>query len=302
MDKNYQLFIGSHVSLSAPKFFLGSVQEAISYNANALMVYTGAPQNTIRKPLDQNNINQAHELLKEHNISLDNIVVHAPYIINLCSEKPETRQLAVDFLSKEIDRCEQIGSKILVLHPGSRLNQPLEVGLQQVVDGLNFVLKNKQTNVVICLETMAGKGSEVGRTIDELKFMLENVESKKNIGICLDTCHLNDAGYSIKEFEIFLNEFENKIGLDKVKVIHLNDSKNPLNSHKDRHENLGFGYIDFDSLCYVAWHPKLDGIPKILETPYIVIEETTKKSLPPYKFEIQMIREKKWFDFKKELK
>lgn len=300
MTKKYDLIIGSHVSLSAPNFFLGSVQEALSYEANALMVYTGAPQNTIRKPMDDKNIALAHELLKQNDISQDNIIVHAPYIINLCSENPSTRVLAVDFLKQEIKRCEQIGAKILVLHPGSRLNQPLETGLKQVVDGINFVLDSMTTNVIICLETMAGKGSEVGRSLAELKWMITNINKQDNIGVCIDTCHLNDAGYKMAEFDKFLEAFDAEIGLHKVKVVHLNDSKNPLNARKDRHENIGYGYIGFEPLCYVAWHEKLDGIPKILETPYVTYEDNNnkKKSCPPYKYEIDIIRQKKWFDFR----
>lgn len=301
MSKNYNLFIGSHVSLSAPKYFLGSVEEAISYNANALMVYTGAPQNTIRKPMDLNNIDQAHKLMEKNNIKIENLVVHAPYIINLCSEKAETRQLAVEFLSKEIDRCMQLKSKLLVLHPGSRLSQSVETGLQQVIDGINFVLKDKKTDVIICLETMAGKGSEVGKTLDELKIMIDGIKYPNNIGVCIDTCHLNDGGYDMNKFDEFLNEFDQKIGLHKIKVVHLNDSKNPINSNKDRHENLGYGHIEFKALNHIAWHEKLDNIPKILETPYVVIDKDKKSSLPPYKYEIEIIRSKKWSDYKKEL-
>lgn len=300
MSKNYNLILGCHVSLSAPEFFLGSVKEALSYGANTLMVYTGAPQNTIRKPLDVNNIALAQQLLSKNNISLDTIVVHAPYIINLCSENPSTRTLAVDFLSQEISRCEQIGAKLLVLHPGSRLNQPVEVGLQQVIDGLNYVLDKVDTNVVICLETMAGKGSEVGRNLQELNTIIKNVKKQGNVGICIDTCHLNDAGYDMSQFDSFLEEFDKVIGLNKIKVVHLNDSKNPLNAHKDRHENIGYGYLGFDTLCKVVWHPQLDGIPKILETPYVVEEVNGKKSsYPPYQAEIRMLRNKAWEDFRK---
>lgn len=300
MSKNYNLILGCHVSLSAPEFFLGSVKEALSYGANTLMVYTGAPQNTIRKPLDENNIIQAWKLLDENNISLDTVVVHAPYIINLCSENPDTRKLAVDFLSQEIHRCEQLDAKLLVLHPGSRLNQPLEIGLQQVIDGLNYVLDKVDTKVIICLETMAGKGSEVGRTLQELKIILSGVHKQDNIGVCIDTCHLNDAGYDMNQFDSFLNDFNQVIGLNRIKVVHLNDSKNPLNAHKDRHENVGYGYVGFEALCNVVWHPLLNNIPKILETPYIITEVNNKKvSYPPYQDEIKILRSKQWFDFRK---
>ncbi len=301
MNKNinneYKLYIGSHVSFSAPKYFVGAILESLEYGSNCFMLYTGAPQNTARKPLDKLNIEQGHLLLKENNISLDKIIVHAPYIINLCSEKKETRQLAIDFLEQEIIRCMEIGSSLLVLHPGSRLNQNLEIGLQQVIDGLNFVLNKLDTNVIICIETMAGKGSEVGRNIDEIQYILSHIDKKDNIGVCVDTCHINDAGYDISYFDKFLDEFDEKIGINKIKVIHLNDSKNPLGAHKDRHENIGYGYVGFENILNVAWNERLNGIVKILETPYY-FTNGNKNSLPPYKHEIEMIRKKKWSDFK----
>lgn len=301
-NKDYKLVIGSHVSLSAPEFLLGSVKEAIEYGSNALMVYTGAPQNTIRKPLDDTNIKQAWEVMKQNNISLDNLIVHAPYIINLCSENPSTRKLAVDFLTEEIKRCEQIGATILVLHPGSRLSQPLEVGIQQIIDGLNYVLNQLDTNVIICLETMAGKGSEVGCHISHLKQIIDGIKKQKNVGVCLDTCHLSDSGQDIKEIDAYLDLFDEQIGINKIKVVHLNDSKNPIDSHKDRHENIGYGYVGFENILSVVYHPKLNQIPKILETPYIIYEEDKKmKSCPPYKYEIKIIREKKWFDYRNQI-
>lgn len=301
-NKEYKLFIGSHVSLSAPNFLLGSVKESIEYGSNALMVYTGAPQNTIRKPLEDTNIKQAWEIMKQNDIALSNLIVHAPYIINLCSENPSTRKLAIDFLTQEIKRCEQIGSTILVLHPGSKLNQPLEIGIKQIIDGLNYVLNNVTTNVVICLETMAGKGSEIGCHINHLKEIINGIQKQNNIGVCLDTCHLSDSGQDISEFDKYLDLFNIEIGINKLKVIHLNDSKNPINSHKDRHENIGYGYIGFENILNVVYHPKLNGIPKILETPYIVYDDNGKiKSYPPYKFEIKMIKEKKWFDYKNQI-
>lgn len=301
--KNYNLILGSHVSLSAPDYFLGSVKEALSYNENALMIYTGAPQNTLRKPIENFKVKEGQELLKEHDIKLENVIIHAPYIINLCSEKPETRQLAVNFLSQEIKRAEYIGAKYIVLHPGSRLKQSLETGLNQVIDGLNHVLDKADTDMVICLETMAGKGSEVGINLNELQTIINGIHKKQNIGVCVDTCHINDAGYCIANIDDYLNQFDELIGLDYLKVIHLNDSKNVLGSHKDRHENLGYGTIGFENLLKVVYHPLLAGIPKILETPYVIIGDDDKKeALPPYKQEIAMLRNKQWIDFKKDLK
>ena len=303
-NNDYKLFLGSHVSMSAPDYFLGSVKEALSFGENALMIYTGAPQNTLRKPIDQFKVDEAKTLLAQNNIDLERVIVHAPYIINLCSEKPETRQLAVDFLIQELKRCDQLGIKYVVLHPGSRLKQTVETGLEQVANGLNFVFNEYKTNVVICLETMAGKGSEVGISLEELKEMIDMIKFKDNVGVCVDTCHINDAGYSISDFDQYLEEFDRLIGLDKLKVIHLNDSKNPKGSHKDRHENIGYGYVGFENILNVVYHPKLNGITKILETPYVTVEyaDGKKDSLPPYKYEIQMIKDKKWFDFKELMK
>lgn len=297
--KEYQLFLGSHIGLSAPDYFLGSVKEALSYGENTFMIYTGAPQNTLRKPINTFKLEEAKKLLKENNIDLDKVIVHAPYIINLCSEKPETRQLARDFLVQEIKRCEEIGIKYIVLHPGSRLKQSLEVGLEQVISGLNYVFKTHPTDIVICIETMAGKGSEVGRNLEELNILIKGIISQKNIGVCLDTCHINDAGYDVGDIDNYLNKFNELIGLDKLHVIHLNDSKNPLSSHKDRHENLGYGTIGFEKLLKVVYHPLLNGIPKILETPYIIKENNNKKeAIPPYKEEIAILKNKVWYDFK----
>ncbi|MCV3743307.1 deoxyribonuclease IV [Ureaplasma sp. ES3154-GEN] len=296
---HYNLIIGSHVSLKAKDYFLGSVREALSYEANTLMIYTGAPQNTKRTDVSEFQIQQAHELLAAHNIALDNIIVHAPYIINPCSSKPEVRELAKSFLTQEIKRTQALGLKKIVLHPGSRLNQDLDVALNQLVDMLNDIFRNLDTDVCICLETMAGKGSEIGDDLMQLAYIINKIESKKNIGVCLDTCHMFDSGIDLtrSSFNAYLNEFNENIGLEFIKVLHINDSKNILASHKDRHENLGYGNIGFSNLLHILYHPLLDNIPKILETPWY---GDKKNPIPPYKDEIAMIRNKQWFDFKKE--
>lgn len=310
IPKNYNLIIGSHVSLKANDYFLGSVKETLEYNANALMIYTGAPQNTKRIEIEKLNIDEGVSLLKEKNIDLKNVIVHAPYIINLCSSKPLTRKLARDCLLDEIKRTQSIGAKYLVLHPGSHLEQTVEVGLDLVVQGLNSVLNSIETDVVICLETMAGKGSEVNKNLEQLEYLVKNIDKQNNIGVCIDTCHINDAGYSINEINGYLDELNKRIGIDKVKVIHLNDSKNPLGSHKDRHENIGYGHIGFEALLKVVYHPLLNNIPKILETPYfsfVIEKEQNGKvidkeiSMPIYKQEIEMLRNGKWFDIKKDI-
>ena len=275
------LKIGSHVSMSGKEMLLGSVKEAVSYGANTFMFYTGAPQNTARKPVSQLRAEEAKEYMKEHHISIDDVVVHAPYIINLANTvKPETYELAVRFLKEEIARCEEIGVSRLVLHPGSHVKAGDEAGLKQIVKGLNEVLREDQ-KVHIALETMAGKGSEMGRTFDQIQYMIENTKHSSLLGVCLDTCHIHDAGYDLTHFDDILEEFDQKIGLDRLLVVHVNDSKNERGAHKDRHENIGYGYIGFETLNQIVHHPKLKDVPKILETPYI-------DGKAPYREEIEM--------------
>ena len=277
------LKIGSHVSMNGKEMMLGSVKEALSYQATTFMFYTGAPQNTARKPISQLRIEEAKALMNENGIDIDDVVVHAPYIINFANTlKPETFELAVNFLKQEVERCEAIGVSRLVLHPGSHVKAGDEAGLKQIVKGLNMALKPNQ-KVKIALETMAGKGSELGRTFDQLQYMIEHVEHNELLGVCLDTCHLNDAGYDLTKFDEILDEFDEKIGLDRLLVVHVNDSKNDRGAHKDRHENIGYGTIGFDTLNKIVHHPKLKDVPKILETPYI-------EGHAPYKEEIDMLK------------
>ncbi len=284
------LKIGSHVSMKAPKYMLGSVEEALSYNANALMLYTGAPQNTKRKDIDEMKIEQAHELLAANHIPLENVIVHAPYIINLANTiKEETYQIAVEFLRTEIDRTTKMGAKYIVLHPGSHVKAGSDIGIATIIKGLNSVLK-KDDNVIICLETMAGKGSECGKDFEEIKQIIDGVGLKEKLGVCLDTCHIHDAGYDLTNFNQVLDQFDQIIGLEHLHVLHINDSKNQIGAHKDRHENIGYGYIGFDVLNAIVNHPRLDGIVKILETPYV-----NKKA--PYAKEIEMLKNQVFEDW-----
>ncbi len=277
------LKIGSHVSMNGKEMMVGSVKEALSYHSTTFMFYTGAPQNTSRKPVSELRIEEAKQLMKENNIDIDDVVVHAPYIINLANTiKPETFELAVNFLKQEIERCEAIGVSRLVLHPGSHVKAGDEVGLEQIVKGLNMVLDPHQT-VKIALETMAGKGSELGKTFDQIKYMIDHVEHNELLGVCLDTCHLHDAGFDLTKFDDILDEFDEKIGLERLLVVHVNDSKNERGAHKDRHENIGYGYIGFETLNAIVHHPKLKDVPKILETPYV-------DAKAPYKLEIEMFK------------
>ena len=284
---DYMLYIGSHVGFNKNTQILGSLEEALSYNANCFMFYTGAPQNTFRSSINDSITLEALSKMKELGIDYSKVVVHAPYIINLCNEN--NFDFSVNFLTEEIERVNKLGVKYLVLHPGSHVGLGEEVGLNNIIKGLNIVFKNvKDNNVTILLETMAGKGSELGKTTEELKNIIDNLEDKSHIGVCLDTCHLNDAGYDLKEFDKYLDEFDKLIGIERIGCIHINDSKNEINAHKDRHENIGFGTIGFDNLINVIYNERLGEIPRILETPYV------DKLYPPYKYEIEMIREKKF--------
>lgn len=277
--------IGSHVSMSGPDYILGSVKEAISYGATAFMLYTGAPQNTKRKPITDLKVKEALELMEEHGISKDAMIVHAPYIINLANcMKAETFQLGVDFLKQEIERVKGIGASILVLHPGSHVQVGEEEGLKKIVEGLDLAMENIG-NVQIAIETMAGKGSEIGYRFEHIRYIIDHVQKSENIKVCLDTCHLHDAGYDLQDFDRILDEFDEIIGLDRLVCMHINDSKNVKGAKKDRHENIGFGEIGFDALCHVIHNPRVKEVVKILETPYV-------EDKPPYKFEIEMLMQK----------
>ena len=282
------LYIGSHVGFKKDTQLLGSLEEALSYNANTFMFYTGAPQNTKRNQIEDGLTLQAMNIMKEKNIDYSKIIVHAPYIINLCNEN--NFDFSVTFLTEELERVNQLGIKYLVLHPGSHVGLGTEQGIENIIRGINLALNNvKDTNnVIILLETMAGKGSEVGKTIDETKKIIDGIEDKSHIGVCLDTCHLNDAGYDMSKFDEYLDLFDKEIGIDKIGCIHINDSKNEINSHKDRHENIGFGTIGFNNLIDIIYNKRIESIPKILETPYV------DKIYPPYKYEIEMIRNKEF--------
>lgn len=284
------LLIGSHVGMSGKEMLLGSVKEALSYGANTFMVYTGAPQNTRRKKIEELNIDAARAYMKENGIS--NFIVHAPYIINLANTvKPETFELATQFLETEIKRTAAMGSDVLVLHPGSHVGAGEEAGIAQIVHGLNMVL-TADTPVHIALETMAGKGSELGRSFEELKAIYDGCKHPEKLRVCFDTCHVNDAGYDlVHNYEGVMEEFDRVIGLDQIAAFHINDSKNERGAGKDRHENFGRGFIGEDALMQVIRDPRFEAIPKILETPYYKDPENPKKSTPPYKEEIARIRE-----------
>ncbi|AQU75867.1 MULTISPECIES: deoxyribonuclease IV [Priestia] len=281
------LKIGSHVSMSGKKMLLGASEEAASYGANTFMIYTGAPQNTRRKKIEELNIEAGLLHMKEHGMT--DIVVHAPYIINLGNTtKPETFELGVDFLTSEIQRTHALGAKQIVLHPGAHVGAGADAGIQQIIKGLNEVLTADQ-EVQIALETMAGKGTECGRSFEEIAQIIDGVTHNEKLSVCFDTCHVHDAGYDIvQDFDGVLNEFDKTVGIQRIKVLHINDSKNVCGARKDRHENIGFGEIGFGSLNYIVHHPAFTEVPKILETPYVGEDKKNKKA--PYQLEIDMIR------------
>ncbi len=283
------IYLGSHLSLSAPDFYLGTAKQAYAWGENTFMFYTGAPQNTRRLPTSSLRIEEGRNFLKQKGFNEDKIVVHAPYIINLANPlKEETRTLAKSFLKDEIKRVSDFSLKNLVLHPGSSVGELKEKGIRYVIEGLNQVFENDDSNVIICLETMAGKGSEIGSSFEEIKAIIDGIKRKDKIGVCLDTCHINDAGYDVKDVDGTLDEFDRIIGISNLKVIHLNDSKNERASHKDRHDNIGYGTIGFATLEKWVKNPRLIDIPKILETPTI---SEGKKTIYPYKEEIAMLRD-----------
>ena len=279
--------LGSHVKMRGKEMFLGSAKEAASYGANAMMIYTGAPQNTVRKDLSLMKIEEGKKYMEDHGI--EEVVVHAPYIVNLGNNKDQGKyEFAIEFLANELKRADALGAKQVTLHPGAHVGLGTKVAIENIAHGLDEALKASK-DVSVALETMAGKGTEVGRTFEELADIIEKCSENGRLSVTFDTCHANDAGYDVKNgFDDVLSEFDQIIGLNRLKVVHLNDSKNECGAHKDRHANIGFGTIGFDSLNYIAHHPQLEAVPKIMETPYV--GEDKKNSFAPYAYEIAMLK------------
>lgn len=290
------LKIGSHIGMSGKEMFLGSAKEAVAFGENTFMIYTGAPQNTRRKDVSELNIDAGWEYLKAHDI--DEFIVHAPYIINLGnSVKPETYTLAVEFLEKELERTRAMGSRVLVLHPGAHVGEGVDAGLKKIIGGLNSVM-TKDMGVYIALETMAGKGSEIGRSFEELAAIYDGVKENQWLRVCFDTCHTSDAGYDIiHDFDGVMEQFDKLMGKDQIAVFHINDSKNAPGAAKDRHANIGYGNIGFDALSHIVHHKDFQDVPKILETPYIPDPVNKKLSYAPYKYEIEMLRRREFYDY-----
>ncbi len=289
------LIIGSHVSFNSKKQLLGSVMEAVSYNANTFMIYTGGAQSTARSSINDEFTYEAFKVMLENNINPKNVIVHAPYIVNLANRSDERKyDFYIDFMANELNRVKELGLDKIVLHPGSATTCSREEAILNIANGINKIYE-KTSDVMILLEYMSGKGNEVGTSILELKNIIDNIDDKDRIGVCLDTCHMNDSGIDISKFNEFLDEFDSMIGIDKIKCVHVNDSMNTIGSHKDRHANIGYGTIGFDNLINVIYNERLNGIPFILETPYI--NRNSNDAYPPYKMEIDSIKNKKFVDF-----
>jgi len=291
---NKKFYLGSHVSMNAKNdYLIGSAKETISNNANTLMFFTGAPQNMIRKSVEELNVSEFQKILQENDIDIKKVICHGPYIMNLANTiKQETFQFSVRFLKEELQRLELIGVHTVIIHPGSAVGLDRTAALENIAKGINLVYEELPNSPVkIALETMSGKGNEVCINFTEIKFVLDRIKRKEMLGVCFDTCHMHDSGYDIKNnFEEVMDEFNKLIGLEKLFAIHLNDSKNPINSHKDRHQNIGYGYIGFKALANIVHDIRFKEIPIILETPWI------NEKVSPYKAEIEMLEKNEFKD------
>lgn len=257
------LNIGCH--LSTTKGFENMGKEAISINGNTFQFFTRNPRGGKAKAIVQKDIDTLKELMEKNNFA--KLLAHAPYTLNACSADENTRNFAKEMMMDDLVRMEYLPNNLYNFHPGSHVKQGVDVGIEYIVQMLNEVIKPEQTTTIL-LETMAGKGTEVGRTFEEIAEIISKVELKDHMGVCLDTCHVYDAGYDIvNDLDGVLEEFDRVIGLERLKAIHLNDSKNPYKSHKDRHEKIGEGYIGIEAITRIINHPKLKGIPFFLETP-----------------------------------
>ncbi len=291
------LYIGSHTSYLKDKGLLGVVEESISYGSNIFMFYTGSNQSTLRFPINKELTEKAHKIMLENGFDKTKCIVHAPFIINLANNTdPAKYNFYINFFKEELKRCIELDIRNMVLHPGSYTSLDRQTGIENIAFGLNEALKDID-GVNLLLEYMSGKGTEVGSSIDDLSGIINLLDEsvKEKVFVCLDTCHMNDSGIDIANIEEFLDEFDKKIGISKIKCIHINDSYNVVGAHKDRHANIGYGTIGFEKLLNVIYNPRLDNIPKILETPWINRNE--KNTYAPYKYEIEMIRNKKFIDY-----
>lgn len=255
--------IGCHLSSSAGFYHMG--KEAIGIGANTFQFFTRNPRGSKAKAIDQKDVERFHAFCEENGI--ERILAHAPYTLNACSKDPHVREFALETMADDLVRMEYVPGNCYNFHPGSHVGQGAEEGIRLIADTLNQILKPEQTTTVL-LETMSGKGSEVGKSFEEIRAILDRVELQGHMGVCLDTCHVYDAGYDIvNDLDGVLEQFDRTIGLSRLRAIHLNDSKNPFASHKDRHEKIGQGSIGTEAMIRIINHPALQGIPVYLETP-----------------------------------
>ncbi|MBR3281284.1 MAG: deoxyribonuclease IV [Clostridia bacterium] len=276
------LNIGCH--LSASKGYLNMAKETIQINGNTFQFFTRNPRGGQAKDIDEKDVEEFLKIAKENNFA--KILAHAPYTINVCSDKPETRRFGIDTMKDDLRRMEYTPGNMYNFHPGSHVGQGEEIGIKLIIDALNEILEEyHDCHTTILLETMAGKGSEIGRSFEQIKQIIDGVKYNEKLGVCLDTCHVYDAGYDIvNDLDGVIKKFDSIIGLDRLKAIHLNDSKNPFESHKDRHEKIGQGSIGLEALSRVTNHPKLKNLPFFLETP--------QDDLDGWASEIKMLKEK----------
>ena len=273
------LNIGCH--LSTTKGFKNMGVEALKIGANTFQFFTRNPRGGKAKEIDVKDIEELLEIIRDNKFS--KVLAHAPYTLNACSADEITREFAIDTMKDDLLRMEYLPNNLYNFHPGSHVKQGVEIGIKYISDMLNDVLKPEQTTKVL-LETMSGKGTEVGRSFEEIAEIISKVELKDHLGVCLDTCHIYDAGYDIvNDLDGVLDEFDKIIGLERLCAIHLNDSKNPFKSHKDRHEKIGEGFIGIEAISKIINHPKLKNIPFFLETP---------NELEGYEKEIALLRNK----------
>ena len=280
------IYIGNHVSSSKGYEAMG--KQEVALGGDTFAFFTRNPRGGSAKEIKDEDVQRLLTLMKDH--SFGPLVAHAPYTMNVCAAKEDIRKFSVEMLKDDIRRMEYLPGAFYNFHPGSHVGAGVDAGINQIVKGINNVL-TKDSKACIALETMAGKGSEIGRNFEELARIYDGVVYNDKLRVCFDTCHVNDAGYDlVNDLSGVFEKFDKVIGTDQIGVFHINDSKNVLGAGKDRHENIGFGNIGYDTLRQIIYMEQFENIPKILETPYVKDPENSKKSYAPYKFEIEMIK------------
>ncbi|MGF7184502.1 deoxyribonuclease-4 [Desulfitispora alkaliphila] len=278
--------IGCHVSIARGLY--KAVEEAVAIDANVIQIFSRNPRGGKAKQLDQAEINRALELAESHGVM---IISHAPYTINLCSNKDDVRKFAVDVLTEDLQRMETCGANYLIVHPGSHVNQGREQGIEYIIQGINSVMDNYHGKTTLLLETMSGQGTEVGSDFAEMEAILGQVNQPERVGICIDTCHLFAGGYAVKEPDLLIEQISARVPIEKIKVAHLNDSIKPFGSNRDRHAPLGDGELGWEAVMGFVTHTQLKHLPYILETPGGL--DNYRKEIAEIKGRIKEIQEKR---------